>query len=450
MLNQTQDLLTTYDEPILMIQGGKPLKGSVEIEGAKNATLPALVAACLSDEEMVLENVPTELNDIKQIVQLLKSMAVSVKVDSKDKKITISGKNWTGGELDGNIAGSIRHSLLLLGLSVAWEKDLKLPIPGGCKLGTRKHDMHVDALSALGNKVHENGGIDVIFQESSDEAVIDFYYPTFGGTFNALFAAVRKTGKTVKINNAAKNPEVIDVIDMLKKMGADISWEGERTLVINGVAHLSGITHSIMPDRIVGATVISAAGVTRGTVKIINFDQALLTNEIQAWREAGLVIRQEGKDLLIDGAASMLKGVDVETRAYPGFHTDVQPLHVLLMTLAQGQAKVKETILDGRFKYCTELEKMGANISVVDGGFECVNGAPGQIAKISGVDSLNGTEVIATDIRGGAAVAVAGLAAEGLTVVSNLYQLERGYGNFVSLFNSLGADIRRIENKEGA
>jgi UDP-N-acetylglucosamine 1-carboxyvinyltransferase len=446
MQNSTIERLKTSSEPILEIEGGTILNGSIQIEGAKNAALPALVASLLSDESVILTNVPVQLNDIKRIVELMRSMGADVVVDENNKTITLHGSNWTGGELDGDIAGSIRHSLLLLGLSVAWKKDLKLPIPGGCKLGTRKHDMHIDALEKLGNLVVEDEGINVTYRDSKDEVDIEFYYPTFGGTFNAIFASVKKVNKVIRIHNAAKNPEVIDVISMLKLMGADISWESERVLIIKGVEHLKGISYSIMPDRIVGATVISAAGITKGNVKIQKFDEELLTSEISAWREAGLIIEQVGEDLIIDGANSKLKAIDIETKAYPGFHTDVQPLHVLLMTVAEGNSAVKETILDGRFKYCKELEKLGANIEVIDGNFKCVNGAQGQIAKISGVKKLKGATVKATDIRGGAAVAVAGLLAEGQTIVTNLYQLERGYGNFVEMFNELGANIKRLES----
>lgn len=436
-----------YNESILEIRGGTKLKGSVQIEGAKNATLPAMVAALLADETVILMNVPVNLNDIKRIIELMHSMGTNVIVDEKNKTITLHGSKWTGGELDGDIAGSIRHSLLLLGLSVAWEKDLKLPIPGGCKLGTRKHDMHVDALQKLGNEVIEDAGIDVTYHDSEDEVDIDFYYPTFGGTFNAIFASVKKVGKTVRIHNAAKNPEVIDVIGMLKNMGANITWESDRVLVIKGVGHLKGITHSIMPDRIVGATVIAATGVSKGKVTIEKFSENLLISEITTWREAGLIIEQDGENLVIDGEGSQLKGVDVTTKAYPGFHTDVQPLHVLLMAMAEGKSSVKETILDGRFRYCAELEKLGAKIDVIDGEFKCVNGAPGQIAKIKGVTELKGNTVKATDIRGGAAIAVAGIIAKGTTTITNLYQLERGYGNFVEMFNALSANINRIDAK---
>lgn len=444
---QEQKEMIKVKEPVLEIKGGTPLSGTVQIEGAKNATLPALVAACLSEETVELKNVPLELNDVKRMIELMISMDVEISIDVKNKTIKLNGGEWTGGELDGEIAGSIRHSLLLLGLSVAWEKNLTLPIPGGCKLGTRKHDMHIDALKELGNKVTEINGIELEYHDSNYEVNIEFYYPTFGGTLNAIFASVKKEGTITRINNPAKNPEVIDVIKMLTEMGAKIDWESDRVLAIKGVSDLKGITYSIMPDRIVGATVIAATGATKGKTIINKFSEDLLTSEIDIWRKAGLVIEQIGDDLLIDGTQSEISPVNIATKAYPGFHTDIQPLHVLLMTLANGKSEVKETILDGRFRYCEELLKFGAEIEVVDGDFKCVNGAQGQIAKIEGVDNLSGTTAMATDIRGGAAVAIAGMVAEGTTTITNLYQLERGYGNFVEMFSSLGANVTRMERK---
>lgn len=431
------------NKPIYIIKGGNSLRGEVTIEGAKNATLPAIVAASLSENNTVLSNVPVELNDVKRMIELLKSMNVTV--IQKNNTLTINGSKWLGGKLNGEIAGSIRHSLLLLGLSVAWKKDLNIPIPGGCKLGTRKHDMHIDALKKLGNYISEDKDIDLRYLKSANEVSINFYYPTFGGTLNTIFASVKKYGTIIRIHNAAINPEVQDVINMLNHMGADIIWESERTLLIKGVKCLTGVTHSIMPDRIIGATVIAATGITKGQVTISNFDEQLLENEIRTWRSAGLIIKQKGINLYINGDVPRLKGIDIETKAYPGFHTDIQPMHVILMTLAKGESKIKETILDGRFKYVDELIKMGANIKVFDGSFESVNGEIGKIAKIKGVRKLNGTTVTATDIRGGAAVALAGMVAKGTTIVDNIYQLERGYGNFVELFNSLGANINRIE-----
>lgn len=433
-------------EPYLEIKGGNPLNGEVFISGAKNAALPAIVAACLSDDEVLLENVPLELNDVKLLIRLLKDTGAIIKENHKNKTLLCSGRNWKGGSLDSAIAGKIRHSLLLLGLAAKWKNNLYLPMPGGCDLGNRKHDMHVSALRSLGNTVIEEEGIRLKPGVTNENVNIDFYYPTFGGTLNAIFASVCLDGVNVTIKKAARNPEVIDVIKLLNQMGANIVWKDERTLLIEGVEKLKGTNYSVMPDRIIGATIIAATVVTKGNVTIKNFDSDLLKREIEVWKKAGVRFEKIDNDLNIKCLNETLKPTNIETKAYPGFHTDIQPLHTLMMSLADGESLVKETILDGRFKYCKELNKMGANILVEDGDFYCVNGAKGQIAKINGVKKLYAAEVKATDIRGGAAVAVAGLAAEGTTKVTNIYQLERGYGNFVEVFNSLGGDIKRISN----
>lgn len=445
-MNSTVEYKT--QEPYLKIKGGNPLKGQIEIEGSKNAALPAIIAACMSEETVELKNVPLNLNDIKKLIELLQNNGAEITVDHENNRLTCNGKNWQGGLLDGDLAGSIRASLYLLGLAVHWNKDIQLPIPGGCKLGQRKHDMHIDALKQLNNKVTENQGIELAYNESSEVTEIEFYYPTFGGTLNVLFASVGQKDKKVIIRNAAKNPEIIDVIFMLNNMGANISWEDDRTLTIIGVEKLSPVNHYVMPDRIVGATIITATGATNGQVTLKNFDETLLATEVKTWKKAGLIIEQNNNDLMIDGQNSKLEAIDVKTRQYPGFHTDIQPLHVMLMTFAHGNSQVKETILDGRFRYASELNKMGADIIVKDGDFTCVNGEIGQIATINGPTTLTGAEVIATDIRGGAAVAVAGLAAKGTTIIKNLYQLERGYGNFVELFSALGGQLERISNKK--
>lgn len=442
LLNQRDKSLVS--EPYLEINGGNQLNGEVEISGAKNAALPAIVAACLSDDVVTLRNVPLDLNDVKLIIKLLKSMGANISTDTENKTLFCSGVNWKGGSLDSDIAERIRHSLLLLGLAASWKTNLFLPMSGGCDLGNRRHDMHVSALRSLGNTVVEDEGILIEPVTSSDKEVfINFYYPTFGGTLNAIFASVRLNGCNITINNAACNPEVLDVIELLSQMGADITWMDERTLSIKGVGKLDGTNYSVMPDRIIGATVIAATALTKGNVYLKNFNSNLLTSEIKVWTEAGLLFEQDNNGLFIKYKEN-LTATNIETNAYPGFHTDIQPLHTLMMTIANGESLVKETILDGRFKYCNELVKMGADITVSEGDFYCVNGDKGKIAKIKGMDKLYPAEVKATDIRGGAAVAVAGLAAEGLTKVNNIYQLERGYGNFVEVFNSLGADIKRI------
>ncbi|WP_144560131.1 UDP-N-acetylglucosamine 1-carboxyvinyltransferase [Shouchella miscanthi] len=435
----------TITAPYLEIEGGFPLEGKVQIPGAKNAALPAIVAACLSKDTVVLHNVPVNLNDMKLLIQLLRDGGASVIYNKLDDTLVCNGSNWNGGELDSDICSKIRHSLLLLGLSSSWKKEIFIPMPGGCDLGNRKHDMHIDALTALGDGISEEDGIKLYPGNCSKELSIEFYYPTFGGTLNAIFSSVTKNNSQITIHNAAKNPEVIDVIELLKKMGANIEWTGEKTLRIIGVSDLKGTDHLVMPDRIIGATVIAATAITNGNVLLENFDRDLLFSEIEVWTKSNIKFSQEDNGLRIQAKKNDLKPSDITTRAYPGFHTDIQPLHTLLMTFAKGNSKIKETILDGRFKYCNELNKMGAKISVEDGDFICVNGAQGQIAKVDGVNELEGTLVKATDIRGGAAVAVAALAAKGITTVTNIYQLERGYDNFVEMYNSLGAKVKRVE-----
>lgn len=433
-------------EPYLEIRGGNSLVGEVNISGAKNATLPAIVAACLSSEEVILRNVPIELNDVKLMINLLEIGGAKFEINSEKKILKCSGEKWKGGFLDPNLAGKIRHSLLLLGLAANRKTELFLPMPGGCDLGNRKHDMHVSALRSLGNYVFEAEGIKIKPGNPVEFVNIDFYYPTFGGTLNAIFASVCNKSSKIIINNAARNPEVIDVIKLLNQMGANITWQDENTLLIIGVEKLKGADFSIMPDRIIGATVIAATAITKGNVTIKDFDSGLLKTEIEVWEKAGVKFDKNNNNLNIKGPNEMLNPTNIVTRAYPGFHTDIQPLHTLMMSFANGESQIRETILDGRFKYCKELNKMGADITIENGEFYCVNGAKGQIARVKGVKRLRGAEVKATDIRGGAAVAVAGLVADGITIVTNLYQLERGYENFVELFNSLGADIKKISN----
>ncbi|GGD76173.1 UDP-N-acetylglucosamine 1-carboxyvinyltransferase [Paenibacillus nasutitermitis] len=428
-------------EPYLQIEGGIPLHGEVSLPGAKNSALPAIVAACLSEEEVVLHNVPLELNDVKQLTKLLNQAGATVKVEGD--KLICSGRQWSGGTLDGELAGKIRHSLLLLGLSANWRANMFLPLPGGCNIGSRKHDLHVFALQELGFAMEESEmGLHLKESQPKKEVEFEFHYPTFGGTLNVLFAAVR-SGSVVTLKNAAKNPEIIDVIQLLQSMGADIEWVEPKTLRVRGVEKLKGTDYTVMSDRIIAATIIAAVGVTKGQATIRNATTKVLEEEVKTWREAGLSIEEVDNGIHVEWRKP-LKAVDVTTRAYPGFHTDIQPLHTTLMCKAQGTSTLTETILDGRFAYCEELNKLGATIEVSDGGFQCVNGAQGQIARIVGTGELRGTDVMATDIRGGAAVAVAALGATGTSRITNLYQLERGYGNFTEIFQALGASIVKI------
>lgn len=435
------------DTSYYRIIGGRSLSGSVSVPGAKNAALPAIVAACLSDESVILENVPLKLNDVKLLIDLL--VSVGAKIEKLDHStLKINGLNINGGILDSHKAGSIRHSLLLLGLCASRRKPLFLPIPGGCNIGNRKHDLHILALERIGYSVKETElGIELNSEwEKPTQNIleIDFHYPTFGGTLNAIFASVLLFGKEVIIRNPAKNPEVLDVIHLLNKMGAKISWDDSQNLRIVGVDKLASASHQIMGDRIIAATMIVAIGATNGTGIVKGSDIQYLRTEIDVWRRAGLTIEQVDNGIFVKGTDE-IKAVSIETNAYPAFHTDIQPLHGVLLTKAKGSATIKDIILDGRFKYCYELKKLGAKIEVRDGNFTCVNGAPGQVAFFETTDKLIGSpDLIATDIRGGAAVVIGALLAEGESRVTNIYQIERGYANLPEMLKELGADIERV------
>lgn len=428
-------------EEYLQIEGGSRLEGAVEIQGAKNAALPAIVAACLSRTPTILRNAPTTIADMKVMTTLLRQHGASIEI-LDESTLRCDGAKWSGGSVPAELSGKFRHSLLALGLSAYHRTPLKLSGTGGCQLGARRHDMHASILSGLGYHVVDDVDFDLSGGPSSTDAALSFYYPSFGATLNFLTAAVGRPG-VATLQNAAVNPEVQDVIHLLQAMGADIRWEGDgRTLRVAGGLELTGVDYSVMGDRIYASTIVAAAAVSGGRCDIVGVDAKYLEAEVRAWRSCGLTIETLPNRIRVTGG-SRLKGVDVETSAYPGFHTDIQPLHGAMMSLASGVSCIKETILDNRFLYCAELAKMGADVRVEDGGFRCVNDTAGKIAIFNGVERLNGADVQATDIRGGAAVVIAALAAEGTTRITNLYQLDRGYSDLHRILQTLGGSVQR-------
>lgn len=442
----SQARATEVASPYYEINGGSPLKGTVKVPGAKNAALPALVAASLTEEQVTLHQVPTELNDVKLLISLLQDLGVEI-ISKSNSTLTVQKKYWEDTGLNREKASKIRHSLLLLGGSAHWEETLFLPVPGGCNIGSRKHDLHTMALNVLGNVAEETDeGIVFSSQSSSQDKEIEFHYPTFGGTLNVMFAAVARTGARTTLKNAAINPEVVDTMKLLNSMGANITWaeDNTNTMIISGVGKLHGTSHNVMGDRIIASTIIAAVGTTKGKVRIYNASEQFLTNEIRTWREAGLAIKDDYENYLDVEWQKPLQPVSIETSAYPGFHTDIQPLHGVMMAQAEGQSSIKETILDGRFKYVWELNKLGADGNVEDGGFLCVNGAEGQIASFTGTKHWKASkDLVARDIRGGAAVVIGALAAEGQSYITNVYQIERGYQDLPNLLQQIGGKITR-------
>lgn len=438
----TTDRVAGADEMMqIEVTGGRRLEGRAELVGAKNAALPAIVAACLSERPTVLRNVPTELADVKVLSSLLRASGATVEVVDA-RTLRCHGAGWRGGRMNPAASRKMRHSLLLMGLSAYRRAPMVLPGTGGCDLGDRKHDMHAKLLADLGFEVEDEADFGIAGGPCDGEVEVEFYYPSFGATLNFLYAALGRAGQVSVLRNAAVNPEVVDVANLLIAMGGDIEWVGDRDLRVRGVERLEGVDYTIMGDRIYAATMIAATAITGGACDIVGVDAKYLESEIEVWRRCGIEIRP------IDGGVHVsrpgaLVAQDIRTRPFPGFHTDIQPLHGLMMCFAEGTARIEETILDNRFLYCEELNRMGASIEIAEGDFICVNGARGKVATIHGGRRLRGTRVRATDLRGAAALVLAGLVAEGTTTISNTYQLDRGYGDLVPLLRSLGATVSR-------
>ena len=449
-MSTTSGPITLDDHPqndaaVLEVHGGTPLRGEVGLPGAKNAALPLIVAACLSEEPSVLDNVPLGLNDVRVLIRLLRACGARVDEVGGDRLECAAG-DWRDTDLRGDQAASrLRHSLLLLGAAAASGTRLALPLPGGCQLGDRRHDLHLYALNTMGFDLREAvNELGLAPGRPGPETSLDFRYPTFGGTLNVLFAAATWPGTTTRLRNAARNPEVEEVIRLLNSMGAKVTRPTPGDLVIRGVPRLHGVRHVVMPDRIVAATLIAATAITGGHTRLEGASLEVLESECATWRRAGISLRDDGGAIEV-GAAARLRATDVVTRAYPGFHTDIQPLHAAMMCLSDGISEVRETILDGRFAYARGLAALGADVEVRDGGFTCVNGAAGQVLRVRGVSRLRGNEARMPDIRGGGALVVAALAAEGTTRLTNLYQLERGYRGLPDMLTALGARVARLD-----
>jgi len=428
------------------VVGRTPLSGEIEVVGAKNASLPGLVAAALAGETVLLSNFPNVLSD----VQILSKLLISCGTDVRDQggRISVS-PGQRAREVGANQlseASKLRHSLLLLGYAAFHGIRIQLPASGGCAIGSRKIDLHLDVLRSLGCHVEDIGhAIEVDPSKGLVGANIQFHYPSFGATLNFMFAAVRADGTSI-LRNAATNPEVLWVSSLLNAMGAKIEWDATRTLRVHGssATELSGVNMPVMGDRIVGATCIAAVGCAGGSIKIVGVEPKTLSRELEVWRDAGLSWQVLPCGALAVKKRRRLSASSVTTVAYPGFHTDNQPAHAAMMTLAEGTSYVRETILDGRFAYAGELAKLGADVSVEPGGFVCANDRPGEVLTIRGVQKLVGSEVHAPDLRGGAALVLAGLAANGVTCVRDPDGfIDRGYSHLEAILAAVGADVVR-------
>ena len=414
----------------ICITGGNKLRGSVEISGAKNAALAILPAAALSDGVCRIENVPA-ISDINLMCKLLQDLNVKVKMINKNT-IELDPRNIQCSIASYDLMRNIRASCYLLGTLLGRFNESNVYLPGGCDFGTRPIDQHIKGLSALGAKCTIDGGLIRAKSEKLKGTNIYLDVVSVGATVNIMLAAVKAEGMTI-IENAAKEPHIVDLANFLNCMGADIFGAGTDVIKIKGVKKLRGVTYSIIPDQIEAGTYLTAALATGGDITINNVTPRHLESITAKLKEIGAKIYEYSDSIrLISG--EKLKKCNVKTMPHPGFPTDMQPQIAALLTQAEGTSIVNEAVWDNRFRYVEELRRMGANISV-----------DGRLAVIEGVSELTGAAVKATDLRAGAALIIAGLSAKGETTIENISHIERGYENIIEQLKNLGADIKKIK-----
>ncbi len=419
----------------LRIRGGNPLFGEIPISGAKNAALPLMAAALLSEAGLTLENVP-DLADIASMSALLRELGAEIDAthaaDGRGRTLRIRAERLTGVEAPYDIVRKMRASVLVLGPLVARHGEAKVSLPGGCAIGNRPVDLHLMALEAMGAEIElEAGYIHARAPRGLKGGRVAFPMVSVGATENALMAAVLADGETVLLN-AAREPEITDLAHCLIAMGARIEGVGTDTLRIKGVPRLGHAVHPVVPDRIETGTFAMAAALTGGEVELIGGRLDAITAAAAIMEDAGVRFTETPRGFRVARANGRLEGVDMMTEPYPGFPTDLQAQFMALMTTAKGAAMVTETIFENRFMHVPELARMGANINV-----------HGASAMIRGVERLKGAPVMATDLRASVSLVLAGLAAEGETLVNRIYHLDRGYEAVERKLSACGANILR-------
>ena len=415
----------------IVIQGGKSLKGKVRISGSKNAALPILAATILTDKKNIIRNVP-KLRDIDTFCRLLTSLGTKIKKET-NKKVSADCSNISNLEAPYDLVKTMRASFLVMGPLLARFGEAKVSLPGGCAIGARPINLHLKGFQSMGAKIKIKDGYVLAKAKHLKGAKIYFDQPTVTGTENLMLAAVLAKGTSL-IENAAKEPEVVDLAKVLIKMGANIKGAGTDTIKIVGVAHLKGFDHNIIPDRIETGTFMIAAALTNGEIKILNCIPGNVKALIVKLQSAGVEITTKDNSLFVKGKHS-IKPVNLVTSPYPGFPTDMQAQFMVLMTMAKGTSIISETIFENRFMHIAELKRMGADISI-----------EGHTAMVKGAKKLSGAPVMATDLRASACLILAGLAAKGKTTISRVYHLDRGYEKIEEKLSALGASIKRIGN----
>lgn len=417
----------------IVVTGNGPLSGEIPIAGAKNACLTLMPATLLSEEPLTLTNAP-RLSDIRTMSELLRSLGAEVSSLSDGRVLALSSHALTSHRADYEIVRKMRASILVLGPLLARDGEAQVSLPGGCAIGARPVDLHLRALEALGAEMDLRDGYVNARTPAGGLRGGDFTFPlvSVGATENALMAATLAKGTTI-LRNAAREPEIVDLARCLRAMGAQIDGEGTATIAIEGVDRLGGATHRVVTDRIELGTYMLAPAICGGSVTCLGGELSLVQSFADTLERAGISVTETDAGLLVERQGDAVEAVDVTTEPYPGFPTDLQAQMMALMCTARGTSVLEEKIFENRFMHAPELMRMGARIEVHGG-----------TATVHGVEKLRGAPVMATDLRASVSLILAGMAAEGQTLVSRVYHLDRGYENVEAKLQGVGAKIERV------
>jgi len=416
----------------LEITGGKKISGQITISGSKNATLPILASTILTNNKVVINNIPL-VKDVETMANLLETMGSTIKFDRKKKTIEIINKKPLRTFAPYHLLKTMRAGILVLGALLAKYKIAKVSLPGGCAIGSRPIDIHLNALKKMGAKIKiKDGYIIGSAKKGLKGCLIKFPKISVGATENILIAACFSVGKT-KLRNCAIEPEINDLINFLKKLGCKINRTGKRNIDVHGIKELKSATYKVIFDRIEAGTYIIAAALTKGRLKIKNIDPKIISTEIKLLKRMGVNIIKS-KNHIVVSRQKKLKSIKISTKPYPGFPTDLQAQTMVLMTNAEGTSEIKENIFENRFMHVPELKRMGAKIEIKKNK-----------AVIFGKSKLNGAELMATDLRASVCLVLAALVSSSKTVINRIYHLDRGYEKIEKKLSMCGAKIKRIK-----
>lgn len=412
------------------IIGGSKLNGEIRVDASKNAVLPIIAGSILTDEIVVIKNIPM-ISDVKRMLDILIEMGSKVKVEGNDAIINNSTLSFF--EIPKEFASEIRSSIFMLGPLLAKYKKARVAYPGGCDIGSRPIDLHLSGLRSLGVKIEETHGYINCDSHSILPGIVHLDFPSVGATENIMMASVFSKGRT-KIYNAAREPEIVDLANFINSMGGKIYGAGTSTIIVEGVKKLRGTEYKPMTDRIVAGTYLIGAAMTRGKIRLLDCNPEHVYSLITKLNNSGCKIISNRDNIYIECTKRPISCPTIETQPYPGFPTDLQAQMVALQTISNGTSIITENLFETRFKHVPELAKMGANVTIKD-----------RMVFVVGKRCLHGAEVVSHDLRGGAALILAGLVAKGKTVISNINYVDRGYESIENKFNMLGANIKRIE-----